>query len=100
MSDGLTIKTGVSSTDSFDIGSASIVECTLRLDNADGRYNTYDFEGAELNVKVGLQLSEDKIEWIPKGIYTAEPGKFTGAVISVTAYDNMASLTSHIQTAD
>ena len=52
MSDGLTIKTGVSSTDSFDIGSASIGECTLRLDNADGRYNTYDFEGAELNVKV------------------------------------------------
>lgn len=90
MSDGLTIKTGVSSTDSFDIGSASIGECTLRLDNTDGRYNTYDFEGAELNVKVGLQLSEDKIEWIPKGIYTAEPGKFTGAVISVTSYDNMA----------
>ena len=90
MSDGLTIKTGVSSSDSFDIGSASIGECTLRLDNTDGRFNTYDFEGAELNVKVGLQISEDKIEWIPKGIYTAEPGKFTGAVISVTAYDNMA----------
>ncbi len=81
---GLTIKTGVSSTDSFDIGSASIVECTLRLDNADGRYNTHDFEGAELNVKVGLQLSEDKIEWIPKGIYTAEPGKFTCAWSSLS----------------
>lgn len=90
MADGLTIKTGVSSTDSFDIGSASIVECTLRLDNTDGRFNTYDFEGAVINISIGLQLSEDKIEWIPKGIYTAEPGKFTGAVISVTAYDNMA----------
>lgn len=45
MADGLTIKTGVSSTDSFDIGSASIGECTLRLDNTDGRFNTYDFEG-------------------------------------------------------
>ena len=90
MSDGLTIKTGVSSTDSFDIGSASIGECALRLDNTDGRFNTYDFEGAVINISIGLQLSEDKIEWIPKGIYTAEPGKFTGAVISVTAYDNMA----------
>lgn len=90
MSDGLTIKTGVSSTDSFDIGSASIGECTLHLDNTDGRFNTYDFEGAVINISIGLQLSEDKIEWIPKGIYTAEPGKFTGAVISVTAYDNMA----------
>lgn len=90
MTDGLTIKTGVSGTDSFDIGSVSISECTLRLDNTDGRFNPYDFEGAVINVSVGLQLSDDKIEWIPKGIYTAEPGKFTGAVISVTAYDNMA----------
>ena len=90
MSDGLTIKTGVSSTDNFDIGSASIGECTLRLDNTDERYNTYDFEGAVINVSIGLQLSDGRIEWIPKGVYTAEPGKFTGAVISVTAYDNMA----------
>ena len=90
MTDGLTIKTGVSGTDSFDIGSVSISECTLRLDNTDGRFNPYDFEGAVINVSVGLQLPGDKIEWIPKGIYTAEPGKFTGAVISVTAYDNMA----------
>ena len=90
MTDGLTIKTGVSGTDSFDIGSVSIGECTLRLDNTDGRFNPYDFEGTVINVSVGLQLSDDKIEWIPKGIYTAEPGKFTGAVISVTAYDNMA----------
>ena len=90
MSDGMTVKTGVSSTDSFDIGSASIGECTLRLDNTDGRFNAYDFEGAVINASIGLQLSEDRIEWIPKGIYTGEPGKFTGAVISVTAYDNMA----------
>lgn len=90
MADGMTVKTGVSSTDSFDIGSASIGECTLRLDNTDGRFNAYDFEGAVINASIGLQLSEDRIEWIPKGIYTAEPGKFTGAVISVTAYDNMA----------
>lgn len=90
MSDGLTIKTGVSSTDNFDIGSASIGECTLRLDNTDERYNTYDFEGAVINVSIGLQLSDGRIEWIPKGVYTAELGKFTGAVISVTAYDNMA----------
>lgn len=90
MADGMTVKTGVSSTDSFDIGSASIGECTLRLDNTDGRFNAYDFEGAVINASIGLQLSEDRIEWIPKGIYAAEPGKFTGAVISVTAYDNMA----------
>ena len=90
MADGLTIKHATSGSDSFDIGCAAVGECDIRIDNTDGQFNAYDFEGAELNVKVGLQLPGDRIEWIPKGIYTAEPGKFTGAVISVTAYDNMA----------
>lgn len=89
MSDGLTIKEATSGSDSFDIGCAAIGECDIRIDNTDEKFNTYDFEGAELTVKVGLQLANGNVEWLPKGVYTAEPGKFTGSVITITAYDNM-----------
>lgn len=89
MADGLTIKSATSGSDSFDIGCATVGECDIRIDNTDGQYNTFDFEGAVLDVKVGLQLADGVTEWISKGIYTADPGKFTGAVISISAYDNM-----------
>jgi len=89
MADGLKIKSATSGSDSFDIGCAAVGECDIRIHNTDGQYNTFDFEGAVLDVKVGLQLADGVTEWIPKGIYTADSGKFTGAVISITAYDNM-----------
>ena len=70
MADGLTIKSATSGSDSFDIGCATVGECDIRIDNTDGQYNTFDFEGAVLDVKVGLQLADGGTEWIPKGIYT------------------------------
>ena len=55
---GLSIEDNVSGTDSFDVGSAIINQLTLKLDNTDERYNAYNFDGAKITVKIGLQLSK------------------------------------------
>ena len=85
---GLSIEDNVSGTDSFDVGSAIINQLTLKLDNTDERYDAYDFDGAKITVKTGLQLSKT-VEWLNKGVFTADPGEYTGDTITVKAYDNM-----------
>lgn len=85
---GLSIEDNVSGTDSFDVGSAIINQLTLKLDNTDERYNAYNFDGAKITVKIGLQLSKT-VEWLNKGVFTADPGEYTGDTITVKAYDNM-----------
>lgn len=85
---GLSIEDNVSGTDSFDVGSAIINQLTLKFDNTDERYNAYNFDGAKITVKIGLQLSKT-VEWLNKGVFTADPGEYTGDTITVKAYDNM-----------
>ena len=85
---GLSVEDNVSGTDSFDVGSAIINQLTLKLDNTDERYNAYNFDGAKITVKIGLQLSKT-VEWLNKGVFTADPGEYTGDTITVKAYDNM-----------
>mgnify|MGYP005751193385 CR=1 FL=1 len=85
---GLSIEDNVSGTDSLDVGSAIINQLTLKLDNTDERYNAYNFDGAKITVKIGLQLSKT-VEWLNKGVFTADPGEYTGDTITVKAYDNM-----------
>lgn len=85
---GLSIEDNVSGTDSFDVGSAIINQLTLKLDNTDERYNAYNFDRAKITVKIGLQLSKT-VEWLNKGVFTADPGEYTGDTITVKAYDNM-----------
>lgn len=85
---GLSVEDNVSGTDSFDVGSAIINQLTLKLDNTDERYNAYNFDGTKITVKIGLQLSKT-VEWLNKGVFTADPGEYTGDTITVKAYDNM-----------
>lgn len=85
---GLSIEDNVSGTDSFDVGSAIINQLTVKLDNTDERYNAYNFDGSKITVKIGLQLSKT-VEWLNKGVFTADPGEYTGDTITVKAYDNM-----------
>lgn len=84
----LVLNDDVSNNTSFDIGSAIINQCTLKVDNTGGEYNEAEFDQAEIVVKIGLQLSET-VEWINKGVFVAEPGEITGDVITIKAYDNM-----------
>lgn len=77
-----------SNTGSFDIGSAIAQQLLLKLNNVDGKFDNHDFSDAVITAKIGLELS-DKIEWLNKGIFKAEPGTVSGDTISVNAFDNM-----------
>ena len=84
------IQEGTSNTGSFDIGAAVAKQLTIKLDNSTGRFDDYDFSEASITAKVGLELPDGKIEWLNKGIYTAEPGEDSGDTIAVSAFDYMA----------
>ena len=56
---GMTFEDSVSGDSSFDIGSAIINVLTLSINNFEGQYSDYDFEGAEVVCYIGLQLEEE-----------------------------------------
>lgn len=74
---------------SFDIGSAIAQQLLLKLNNVDGKFDNHDFSDAVITAKIGLELSDNSIEWLNKSIFTAEPGTVSGDTISVNAFDNM-----------
>lgn len=82
----------VSSAGSFDVGAAIIGRMALSLNNCDGRFDDYDFEGSELVSYVGVRLGEDTVEWLRKGVYGVEQPETYGNVIGVDALDNMRKL--------
>lgn len=82
----------VSSAGSFDIGAAIIGRMGTSLNNYDGRFDDYDFEGSEIVPYVGVRTGEDTVEWLRKGVYGVEQPETYGNVIGVTALDNMRKL--------
>lgn len=56
---GMTFEDSVSGDSSFDIGSAIINVLTLSINNFEGQYSDYDFEGAEVVCYVGLQIEDE-----------------------------------------
>lgn len=78
-----------SNTGSFDIGSAIAQQLLLKLNNVNGKFDNHDFSDAVITAKIGLELSDNSIEWLNKGIFKAEPGTVSGDTISVNAFDNM-----------
>lgn len=80
----------VSNSGSFDIGSAIAKQLVIRIDNTDGSLTKKSFSGAELRPRSGLEIN-GKTEWLDKGIFHAEPGRDTGDIITVSAFDEMIS---------
>lgn len=78
-----------SNTNSFDLGSAIAQQLSLKLNNVEGKFDNHDFSDAVITAKIGLELSDNSIEWLNKGTFTAEPGTVSGDTISVNAFDNM-----------
>lgn len=56
---GFSFEDSVSGDSSFDIGSAIINVLNLSINNFDGEYSDYDFEGAEVICYVGLQIENE-----------------------------------------
>lgn len=87
---GLSFESDTSNSGSFDIGSAMISKLTLQINNFDGAYSKYDFNGAEVVAYVGLQLT-DRIEKIKICTATVTDAPYqNNVIISLTCEDNMA----------
>lgn len=83
------INEATSDTSSFSIGATVIKKYSASLNNMDGKFNSYDFEGLSILAKVGVQLKDGSVEVIPKGKYRCTNAKFAENTIDIEAYDSM-----------
>lgn len=80
----------VSGDNSFDIGSAIINVLTLSINNFDGRYSDYDFDGAEVACYIGLALDDGTTEKVRICTATVvEQPEVETVTIDLTCEDNM-----------
>ena len=97
MLNSLSIKTGTTDNGAFSIGNAVIGQFDFEIDNSEGAFDNISFDDAVFDVRIGLIVEQkyDKtytIEWIRKGIFTAEEITVSEKTISILAYDNIAKL--------
>ena len=87
---GLSFEDSVSSDSSFDIGSAIVNVLELSINNFNGEYSGYDFEGAEVVAYVGLELDNETTEKIRICTMTVvEQPEDETVTIDLTCEDNM-----------
>ena len=96
----------------IEVGSAVASELSLKLRNYDGRFNDISFEGAVLNVKIGIRLagvlngetlgngvlgrmilgsasSEQDVAYVPCGLFIVDTPPRKLSTISISALDYM-----------
>ena len=89
--DGISFSDGVSSSGSFDIGSAIIGSFNFILNNFDGTFDDVDFKGAI--VYPYAYFEEDGVmDSIQKGTFYVATHKTTGYIIRCTALDGLKLL--------
>lgn len=87
---GLSFEDSVSSDSTFDIGSAIVNVLDLSINNFDGKYSDYDFDGAEVVTYVGLELDDGTTEKIRICTMTVvEQPEDETVTIDLTCEDNM-----------
>lgn len=87
---GLSFEDSVSSDSTFDIGSAIVNVLDLSINNFDGKYSDYNFEGAEVVAYVGLELDNKTTEKIRICTMTVvEQPEDETVTIDLTCEDNM-----------
>lgn len=96
MEGGLEVEDSTSDSGKFQVGAAIINQLTLKLNNFEGKFNGYNFDGAVIKPFVGLVVKKDwhgdTVEYVPMGVYTVDDPSAAGSIITITALDNMAKL--------
>lgn len=87
---GFSFEDSVSGDSSFDIGSTIINVLTLSINNFDGQYSDYDFDGAEVICYVGMEFDDGTTEKIRicTAIVVEQPEDET-VTIDLMCEDNM-----------
>lgn len=83
------INEAVSNSTSFSIGSAIIKKYKATLNNMNGKFDSYDFDGLDILARIGLQLADGSTEIIQKGRYRCANAKINENTIDLEAYDSM-----------
>ncbi len=87
---GLSFEDSVSNDSSFDIGSAIVNVLNLTIDNFDGQYSDYDFDGATVVCYIGLSFDDGTTEKIRICTATVvEQPEDETVTIDLTCEDNM-----------
>ena len=76
------------SSNTIEIGNATASELKLTIENADGRFNSFNFMGAELFVSVGVINGTDSYSF-PIGYFTVDNAPRMLSAITITALDRM-----------
>lgn len=85
VSDSFTIDRYCATGNKIEVGSAISAELTLALQNIDGRFNGYTFEGSDLFVEIGVENGE----YIPCGKFTVDEPPRSAFHIALKALDYM-----------
>ncbi|MCH5203139.1 MAG: tail fiber domain-containing protein [Oscillospiraceae bacterium] len=92
---GLSVNRYCVSGSKIEIGSVVASELELKLNNADGRFNSVLFEGAELYVRVGTKKwdarrwENAKYHYVPFGYFTVDEAPRKLEIITLKALDRM-----------
>lgn len=87
---GFSFEDSVSGDNSFDIGSTIINVMTLSINNFDGQYSDYDFDGAEVVCYVGMQFDDGSAEKVRIcTVNVVEQPEDETVTIDLTCEDNM-----------
>lgn len=88
---GYKIEDAVSGDNSFDIGSVIINKFTLVINNIYDEYSEYDFTGATVTARIGMEVSTGT-EKIRRGVYTVDEPTYNGSSITLECLDNLQNL--------
>lgn len=93
--DGFKLEDSVSAGDSFQIGSAIINKLTLTISNLYGKFTKYDFEEAEVIVKITIPKEPGNpngqtYDIIQMGTFIVNEPQYNGSLITLECLDNMS----------
>lgn len=85
-SGGVKFTDAISSDNAFDIGDAIINSASLVINNISGEFDTYTFEDAVVQLRIGIPGVSDSIQ---RGLYDVDEAKYNGSLITLNLYDHM-----------
>lgn len=96
---GLTIDRFSTAGQTIELGACPAAELSLSLDNADGRFDSVAFEGAQMVVTVSCNDGVNTYS-VPMGYFTVDEAPKVRKVINITALDRMVQFDKPIDKAD
>ena len=86
----LSIEDAVSQDNKFTaLGGAVINNAIVTIDNSNESYSNYDFKGAIINIKVGLQINGTP-EYVDRGVYIVDSVSPKGVGLELSCLDYMS----------